>query len=72
MYVTDCESESLRRVFYEAWSTRASDQGPGACNFDNTVVMNDILRLRHEAAQLLDFGSYADYALEVMGELALV
>src|SRR6204780_4599227 len=61
--VTDGESESLRRVFYEAWSTRASDQGPGACNFDNTAVMNDILRLRHEAAQLVDFGSYDDYAL---------
>ena len=29
--VTDGESEALRRVFYEAWSTRASDQGPGAC-----------------------------------------
>ena len=61
--VTDAESEPLRRVFYEAWSTRASDQGPGACNFDNTAVMDDILRLRHEAAQLVDFSSYADYAL---------
>jgi oligopeptidase A len=61
--VTDGESEQLRRVFYEAWSTRASDQGPGACNFDNTVVMNDILRLRHEAAQLVGFASYAEYAL---------
>ena len=40
--VTEAESEPLRRVFYEAWSTRASDQGPGACNFDNTAVMNDI------------------------------
>src|SRR5665213_3044299 len=36
--VTDAESEPLRRVFYEAWSTRASDQGPGAFNFDNTLV----------------------------------
>ncbi len=61
--VTDAESSPLRRAFYDAWSTRASDQGPGACNYDNTVVMNDILRLRHEAAQLVDFGSYADYAL---------
>src|SRR6202167_2582356 len=61
--VTEAESEPLRRVFYEAWSTRASDQGPGACNFDNTAVMNDILRLRHEAAQLVDFGSYAQFAL---------
>ena len=56
--VTDGESEALRRAFYEAWSTRASDQGPGAGKFDNTAVMDDILRLRHEAARLLDFASY--------------
>ncbi len=61
--VTDGESEQLRRAFYEAWATRASDQGPSAGKFDNGAVMEDILRLRHEAAQLLDFASYADYAL---------
>src|SRR5712671_7350981 len=26
--VTDAESETLRRAFYEAWATRASDEGP--------------------------------------------
>lgn len=61
--VTDGESAQLRRVFYEAWSTRASDQGPNAGRFDNTPVMESILRLRHEAARLLDFPSYAEYAL---------
>ncbi len=61
--VTDGESEPLRRAFYEAWSTRASDRGPSAGRYDNTAVMEDILRLRHEAAQLLDFRSYAEYAL---------
>ncbi|MGA8709280.1 MAG: M3 family metallopeptidase [Steroidobacteraceae bacterium] len=61
--VTDAESAPLRRVFYEGWSTRASDQGPHAGRFDNGPVMEDILRLRHEVARLLDFGSFADYAL---------
>ena len=61
--VTDAESASLRRVFYEAWCTRASDQGPIAGRFDNTPVMENILRLRHEAARLLDFPTYAEYAL---------
>jgi oligopeptidase A len=61
--VTDAESESLRRAFYEAWTTRASDQGPNAGRWDNSKVMEDILRLRHEAAQLLQFRSYAEYAL---------
>jgi oligopeptidase A len=61
--VTDAESQDLRRAFYEAWSTRASDQGPHAGRWDNTQVMEDILRHRHEAAQLLGFKSYAEYAL---------
>src|SRR5580698_7953237 len=61
--VTDAESAPLRRAFYEAWSTRASDRGPSAGQYDNSQVIQDILRLRHEAAQLLDFGSFADYAL---------
>jgi len=61
--VTDGEYEPLRRAFYEAWVTRASDRGPSAGRFDNGPIMECILRLRHEAAQLLDFASYADYAL---------
>ena len=61
--VTDGESQSLRRAFYEAWSTRASDQGPSAGRFDNGAIMEEILRLRHEAARLLDFPSFAEYAL---------
>jgi oligopeptidase A len=61
--VTDAESEPLRRAFYEAWTTRASDRGPNPGRWDNTPVMENILRLRHEAARLLDFPNYAQYAL---------
>jgi len=61
--VTDAQSERLRRAFYEAWTTRASDQGPGAGRFDNSAVMEEILRRRHEAARLLDFDNFAAYAL---------
>jgi len=61
--LTDAQSEPLRRTFYQAWCTRASDQGPSAGRFENTAVMEDILRLRHETARLLDFRSYAEYAL---------
>ena len=61
--MTDAESRPLRRDFYEAWSTRASDAGPHAGRWDNGPVMEDILRRRHEAARLLEFPSYADYAL---------
>jgi oligopeptidase A len=61
--VTDAESETLRRAFYEAWTTRASDKGPNGGRWDNSAVMESILRLRHEAARLLDFNNYAEYAL---------
>jgi len=61
--VTDAESDVLRRAFYEAWSTRASDQGPNAGKWDNAEVMEQILRKRHEAARILGFGNYAEYAL---------
>ena len=61
--VTDAHSPALRQAFYRAWSTRASTTGPTPAQFDNTQVMEDLLRLRHEAAQLLDFPNYAAYAL---------
>jgi oligopeptidase A len=61
--VTDAESQELRRAFYEAWSTRASDQGPSAGQWDNAPVMEEILKRRHQAAQLLDFPNFAQYAL---------
>ena len=61
--LTDAQSSALRRAFYEAWNTRASDQGPDAGRWDNSGVMERILRLRHEVAQLTGFASFADYAL---------
>jgi oligopeptidase A len=61
--VTDAESAELRRAFYEAWTTRASDRGPAAGRWDNSDVMEQILRRRHEAARLLEYPNYAQYAL---------
>ena len=53
----------LRREFYTAWSTRASNQGPHAGRWDNSEVIEDILRLRHEVAQMLDYPDYAALSL---------
>jgi oligopeptidase A len=61
--VTDAESPQLRRAFYEAWTTRASDRGPTAGRWDNSQVMEEILRRRHQVARLLDYPDYAQYAL---------
>jgi len=61
--LSHADSTALRRECYEAWSTRASDRGPGAGRFDNTRWMEQILALRHETAQLLGFTSYAGLSL---------
>ncbi len=52
-----------REAMYKAYSTRASDQGPDAGKFDNTAVMNTILKTRHEIANIVGFENYAAYSL---------
>ncbi|HEX6570466.1 MAG TPA: M3 family metallopeptidase [Steroidobacteraceae bacterium] len=59
--LTHAEDRELRRDFYTAWVTRASEQGDP--KWDNTALMEEILALRHEAAQLVGFGNYAEYSL---------
>ncbi|NVK22280.1 MAG: oligopeptidase A [Kangiellaceae bacterium] len=54
---------ALREEVYTAFCTRASDQGPNAHEFDNSSLMPEILSLRHELAQLLDFNNYAELSL---------
>jgi oligopeptidase A len=61
--VTHADDAALRRELYEAWATRASDQGPQAGRFDNGPVITEILRLRHEAAGILGFGNFAELSL---------
>jgi len=53
----------LRRKMYHAYTTRASDCGPNAGQWDNSVVMDRILELRSEQAALLGYDQYVDYAL---------
>ncbi len=57
------ENEALRREFYRAWVTRASDQGLSPERWDNTTLMADILRVRRELAAVVGFDSYSDYSL---------
>ncbi|MCB1918419.1 MAG: oligopeptidase A [Candidatus Competibacteraceae bacterium] len=57
------DDRALRREMYEAYSTRASDQGPTAGQWDNGPLMERILALRHELARLLDFDDYTEYSL---------
>jgi oligopeptidase A len=57
------ESAALREKFYAAWVTRASDQGPHAGRWDNGPLIEEIMALRHEAAQLVGFKTYAEFSL---------
>ena len=57
------DARSLREEMYRAYSTRASDQGPNAGEFDNTPVLQEILTLRSELAALLGFNNYAEYSI---------
>ena len=61
--MTYCENVELRKEMYTAFSTRASDQGPHDKAYDNSANMEEILKLRHELANLLGFPSYAHYSL---------
>ena len=61
--VTHAESEELRALYYRAWATRASDQGPEPERWDNAPIIDEILKLRHEAATLLGFNDYAEWSL---------
>jgi oligopeptidase A len=61
--VTYADNRELRRELYEAYTTRASDQGPNAGKWDNGPVMTRVLALRQELAQLLGFESYSHYSL---------
>jgi oligopeptidase A len=60
---THAKNRDLRESVYRAWTTRASDTGPFAGQWDNTDVMVQILALRYEAAALLGFENYAQYSL---------
>ena len=57
------DNRKLREEVYTAYITRASELGPGNGRWDNSDVMEDILRLRHEAAQLLGYPNYAERSL---------
>ncbi|HEX5056238.1 MAG TPA: oligopeptidase A [Gammaproteobacteria bacterium] len=61
--ITYADDRELRREIYEAYSTRASCQGPFGMKWDNTGIIEQILRLRHEQANLLGFSSYAERSL---------
>ena len=55
------DSRRLRAVLYRASATRASEFGPD--KLDNTPLIQRILELRREEAQMLGYRNYADVSL---------
>ncbi|MGG2096591.1 M3 family metallopeptidase [Acinetobacter haemolyticus] len=60
--MTYADDRELREELYKAYVTRASEQSDKT-EFDNTPVMEEILSLRQEMAQLLGFNNFAEYSL---------
>jgi oligopeptidase A len=62
--ITYAQSRELRKEIYEAYTTRASDQGITDKSWDNAANMQQIVAKRQEKANLLGFSNYAQYSLE--------
>ncbi len=61
--ITYCDNRAFRQEIYQAYITRASDLFVEGDKWDNQGIMNEILDLRLELANLLGFESYAHYSL---------
>jgi oligopeptidase A len=64
-------NRALRERLYRAWATRASDQAAGeaaARKFDNAPLIQEILALRQEEAQLLGLPNFG--ALSIIPKMA--
>ncbi|MCG6934105.1 MAG: M3 family metallopeptidase [Gallionella sp.] len=55
------DNRALREDMYRAYATRASEFGKP--EWDNTVLMDEIVKLRGEEAQLLGFASFGELSL---------
>jgi len=57
-----CDNRELRREVYTAFATRAANTADNKA-WDNSPIIEELLALRLELANVLDFDSYAHYSL---------
>jgi oligopeptidase A len=62
-FMTYADNRELRAQMYEAYVTRASDEGPTAGQWDNSKIITQLLSLRKEAARLLGYANYGENSL---------
>ncbi len=60
--MTYAENRELREEVYRAFATRASEMAQDT-QYDNSALMADILKLRHQKAELLGYQNYAELSL---------
>ena len=61
--MTYAESQALRKTFYLAYASRASNKFPLKGNWDNTNNIAEILSLRQTIANILGYKNFAEYSL---------
>ncbi len=61
--MTYADDRELRRGMYTAYVSRASELFPAGTQWDNGAIMEQILGLRHELAQLLGCANYVELSL---------
>jgi oligopeptidase A len=57
------DNRELRFEMYQAFATRASNQGPNANEFDNAPLIDEMLALKKEKAGILGFDNYAELSV---------
>ena len=62
--MTYADSSDLREEVYKAYISRASDVGITSKEYDNRLVMDEILKLRAEMSELVGFANYAEYSTQ--------
>ena len=62
--ITYADDRDLRHTIYQAFTTRASDQGITDEKFNNADNLVEILNKRQEKAQLLGFKNYTELSLQ--------
>lgn len=61
--MTYADDANLREAMYTAYVTRASDQNREHPEWDNSAIIAETLKYRHELAVLLGFSHFADLSL---------
>jgi oligopeptidase A len=61
--MTYADDRALRELVYQAYVTRASDQGPHDKVYDNSTTMTDIINERAKLAKLLNFSHYTELSI---------